>query len=198
MAKRSRRRPPVFLVIDTCVWLDLAKDYSQQPLLSALEEMVRMGHVSLVMPKLVVEEFKRNKERVVEDSGRSIGGTVRRAKEMLAKYGDEKERDAAIRRLNELDQKSVNYRDAALDGVKRIEELFESSTIVKTAPAIKLHAAERALKSKAPFHRQRNSMNDAVLIELYDDLQRGRGGHFAFRHAYPHRVACTFSSMLHN
>ena len=180
MSKKSRRRPPVFLVIDTCVWLELAKDYSQQPLLSALEELTRMGQVSLVTPKLVIEEFQRNKDRVVEDSGRSIGSTVRRAKEMLIKFGDEKEKDTAIRQLNEIDQKSVNYRDAALESVKRIEELFESSTIVKTAPATKLLAAERALKGKAPFHRQRNSMNDAVLIELYGDLQRGRGGHFVF------------------
>jgi hypothetical protein len=180
MAKRSRRRPPVFLVIDTCVWLDLAKDYSQQPLIAALEELVRIGQVSLVTPQLVIEEFKRNKERVVEESGRSIGSTVRRAKEMLAKFGDEKEKDAAIRALNEIDQKSVNYRDAALESVKRIEALFASSTIVKTAKEIKLRAAERALKNKAPFHRQRNSMNDAVLIELYGEFQRGKGGHFIF------------------
>jgi hypothetical protein len=180
MARRAQRRPPVFLVIDTCVWLDLAKDYSQQPLLAALEELVRIGQVSLVTPKLVIDEFNRNKERVVEDSGRSIGSTMRRAKEMLTKFGDEKERDAAIRALNEIDQRSVNYRDAALEGVKRIGALFESSTVVKTSQDIKLRAAERALKNRAPFHRQRNSMNDAVLIELYGYMQRGRGGHFVF------------------
>jgi hypothetical protein len=65
------------------VWLDLAKDYNQQSLLSALEELVRMGQVSLLTPMLVVEEFQRNKERIIEESGRSIGSTLRRAKEML-------------------------------------------------------------------------------------------------------------------
>src|ERR1700685_2730768 len=102
---RTRQRPPIFLVIDTCVWLELAKDYSQQPLLAALEELVRIGQVSLVTPKLVTEEFQRNKERVIEESGRSIGSTLRRAKEVLAKFGDEKARDAAIQQLNEIDQK---------------------------------------------------------------------------------------------
>lgn len=180
MAKRSRRRPPVFLVIDTCVWLDLAKDYSQQSLLSALEELVRMGQVQLVTPKLVTDEFKRNRDRVVEDASRSIGGTMRRAKELLAKFGDEKERDTAIRQLVEVDQKSVNYRDAAEEGAKRIEALFAESTVVKASKDVQLRASARALKGKAPFHRQRNSMADAVIIELYGELQRGRGGHFVF------------------
>jgi hypothetical protein len=99
---------------------------------------------------------------------------------MVAKFGGEKDKDEAIRQLNEIDQKSANYRDATLEGVERIEKLFEVSTVIKTRDEIKLRAAERALKSKAPFHRQRNSMNDAVLIELYGDLQKGRGGQFVF------------------
>jgi len=180
MGKRTRRRPPVVLMIDTSVWLDLAKDYSQRSLLSALEELVRMGQISLLIPKLVIEEFRRNKDRVVEESGRSIGSTLRRAKEMLAKLGDEKEKVEAIRQLNEIDQQSVNYRDAASEGVERIEKLFNTSTQVRTTSDIKLAAAERAIKNKAPFHRQRNSMNDAMLIEIFGDMQKGRGGHYVF------------------
>jgi predicted nucleic acid-binding protein len=164
--------PPVVLMIDTSVWLDLAKDYSQRSLLSALEELVRMGQISLLTPKLVIEEFRRNKDRVVEESGRSIGSTLRRAKEMLAKLGDEKEKAEAIRQLNEIDQQSVNYRDAASEAVARIEKLFNTSTQVRTTANIKLAAA-------APFHRQRNSMNDAMLIEIFGDMQKGRGGHEA-------------------
>lgn len=167
-------------MIDTCVWLDLAKDYSQRSLLSALEELVRMGQISLLTPMLVVAEFNRNKERIIEESGRSIGSTLRRAKEMLAKLGDEKEKAEAIRQINEIDQQSVNYRDAASEGVKRIEKLLDKSTQVRTTSDIKLAAAERAIKNKAPFHRQRNSMNDAMLIEIYGDMQRGRGGNYAF------------------
>ena len=103
-------------MIDTCVWLDLAKDYSQRSLLSALEELIRMGRVSLLTPQLVIEEFERNKERIVEESGRSIGSTLRRAKEMLAKLGDEKEKAEAIKQLNEIDQQSVNYRERSVRG----------------------------------------------------------------------------------
>jgi PIN domain len=180
VGKRERSRPRVVLMIDTCVWLELAKDYSQRSLLSALEELVRMGQVSLLTPVLVVEEFRKNRERIVEESGRSIGSTLRRAKEVLAKLGDERGKSEAIRQLNEIDQQSVNYRDAAAEAVQRIEKLFSHSTQVRTTPDIKLAAAERAISHKAPFHRQRNSMNDALLIEIFGDMQKGRGGHYVF------------------
>jgi hypothetical protein len=57
------------LLIDTCVWLDLVKDYQQQAILGALEELTRQGEVSLILPRTVVDEFARNKARVIEESG---------------------------------------------------------------------------------------------------------------------------------
>jgi hypothetical protein len=85
----AKQRRAVFLVIDTCVWLDLAKDYSQKPLLAALEELVRMGFVHLILPQIVRDEFVRNRERIIEESGRGIAGALRRAKELVAKFAED-------------------------------------------------------------------------------------------------------------
>ncbi len=38
------------MLIDTCVWLDLAKDQRQVPLLAVVEEMVKIGMVTLIVP----------------------------------------------------------------------------------------------------------------------------------------------------
>ena len=47
-AVRRREKNSLFkILIDTCVWLDLAKDYQQQPILTALEELIRMGDIEL-------------------------------------------------------------------------------------------------------------------------------------------------------
>jgi predicted nucleic acid-binding protein len=71
------------ILIDTCVWLDLAKDYQQQPILTALEELIRMGDIELTLPRTVLDEFARNKGRVVEESSRSLSGTMKRVKEAV-------------------------------------------------------------------------------------------------------------------
>lgn len=59
------------LLIDTCVWLDMAKDYRHQPTLAALEQMIEANEVALILPKQAVEEFTRNKDRIIKDSGKS-------------------------------------------------------------------------------------------------------------------------------
>jgi hypothetical protein len=53
-AVRRREKNSLFkILIDTCVWLDLAKDYQQQPILTALEELIRMGDIELILPRTV-------------------------------------------------------------------------------------------------------------------------------------------------
>ena len=50
--------------------LDLAKEYHQQAILTALEELVRQTEIALILPRTVVDEFARNKARVIEDSAK--------------------------------------------------------------------------------------------------------------------------------
>jgi hypothetical protein len=78
------------LLIDTCVWLDLAKDFQQQAILSALEELIRQNKVSLILPRIVINEFVRNKERLIEESSRSLSATFKRVKEAVGKFGPPK------------------------------------------------------------------------------------------------------------
>ena len=75
------------LLIDTCVWFDVAKDYQQQPILASLEELIRQGDIALILPRTVVDEFARNKARVIEDSSRSLSSTMKWAKEAGEKIG---------------------------------------------------------------------------------------------------------------
>jgi len=59
------------LLIDTCVWLDIAKDYRQRPTIGAIEELVKAGVISLIVPRQVIEEFNRNKDRLSRRAGRA-------------------------------------------------------------------------------------------------------------------------------
>ena len=75
------------ILVDTSVWLDVAKDYRQQTLLSAFEELTKRGTVVLLVPDIVREEFARNKARIIEDSRRSLSSTMKRVKEVVDRYG---------------------------------------------------------------------------------------------------------------
>jgi len=47
---------------------------------------------------------------------------------------------------------------------------------------VKVRAAQHAIEQRAPFHRQRNGIGDAILIEVYADVvaAKARGTRFAF------------------
>ena len=171
------------ILIDTCVWLDLAKHYRQLVLLETLEELVRTEKVSLILPQVVVDEFSRNKSRVIDESNRSLSGSLKRAKETIDKFGDSRGKRAALRQLNDVDQRLPTLGEAAADSISRIEAIFKNATPIETSDEIKLRAAQRAIDARAPFHRSRNGMNDAILIETYADFAGAKktpGIRFAF------------------
>ncbi|MBU7006043.1 PIN domain-containing protein [Phosphitispora fastidiosa] len=158
------------ILIDTCVWLDLAKDYHQQAILAALEELIQQGDIELVLPRTVVDEFARNKARVIEDSSRSLSSTLKRVKEVVEKFGDPGQKNIVLSQLNDVDHRLPTLGESAVDTVSRIEKLFASTPIIEISDAVKLRAAQRAIDKLAPFHRQRNGIDDAILIEVYTDV----------------------------
>jgi hypothetical protein len=172
------------MLIDTCVWLDLAKDQKQLPLLGVVEEMVRLGMLTLIVPRVILDEFKRNRERIAKESAKSLSAHFRLVKEAVGKIGGDKRRmRLVLSHLDDVDHKIPIVGGAAVATLDRIETLLKASPILEASEAVKLRAAQRAIEKKAPFHRDRNSMADAVIIEMYAECVRGQAGggvRFAF------------------
>jgi PIN domain len=171
------------ILIDTCVWIDLAKDYQQQAILSAIEELIRRQEVELILPRAVVEEFGRNKARIIEESRRSPSSTLKRVKEAVDKFGDPRQKNIVLSQLNDVDHRLPALGEAALETIDRIEKLFTRIPVSEISDSVKLRAAQRAIDKRAPFHRQRNGIDDAILIEAYADAletKKPAGMRFAF------------------
>jgi hypothetical protein len=171
------------MLVDTCVWLDLAKDPQQQVLLSVIEELIQMHELELIVPTIILDEFKNNKVRIIEESSRSLSSHFKRVKDAVDKFGDPKKKQDILFQLNDVDHKiPLVGASTASSAVSRIEKLLRSSPIEITND-VKLRAAQRAIDQKAPFHRKKNSINDALLIESYSDFVLNKnsvGIRFAF------------------
>ncbi|TXT36427.1 MAG: hypothetical protein FD138_988 [Planctomycetota bacterium] len=171
------------LLVDTCVWLDLAKDPDQKPLLGVLEELIQLNEARLIVPRIVLNEIARNKARIVEESQRSLSSVFKRVKEAVEKFGDPKKKNLALSQLNDVDHRIPLLGESVNETIGRIEVLLNSALIIETSDAIKLRAAQRAIDKVAPFHRQRNGIDDAILIEVYADQVGNcavRGERFSF------------------
>jgi len=160
------------ILIDTCVWINLAKDPEQQALLDTIQELIDMNELILVLPRIVVEEFEKNKEKIINESTKSLSGVLKRAKDLVYKFGDPEKKNNVLGQLNDLDFKIPTIGESVITSISRIQKLFNDSNIIETTDDIKLKAAQRAIEKKAPFHLNKNSINDTLLIEIYADFIR--------------------------
>jgi PIN domain len=171
------------LLSDTCVWFDMAKEPQQQLLLSVLEELIKLQEVKILLPRVVVHEFQRNRQRIIDDSRKSLSSVFKRVKEAVAKYGDTASKDDVMDQLNDIDQRLPTLGDAVGNSLSRIEAIFRTAEIIETSEAVKVRVFERGLQIKAPFNGKKNSTGDAILIEIYADCVQSPqsiGQRFAF------------------
>lgn len=171
------------ILIDTCVWLDLAKDQKSGPLLDVLETMVKNGDVELLVPRVVIDEFARNKARVAKEGAQSLSSALRRVREAVWTLDVPGRRAALAKRLTDLDMKLPSLGENAVVALGKVDALLKTAAIIETSDAVKARAADRALAGRAPFHRSKNSVGDAILIETYADAlatQAAKGVRFAF------------------
>jgi hypothetical protein len=172
------------ILIDTCVWLDLAKDLRQTPVLSVVEELIRLRLIDLIVPRIVIEEFQRNRERIAKESAKSLSGHFRLVKEAVSRLDDDKKKmQEVLSHLDDVNHKLPLIGGAAVGILDRIEKLLSASPIIETSDAVKSWVVQRALEKRAPFHHGKNAMADAILIETYADFvsdKAASGVRFAF------------------
>jgi hypothetical protein len=170
------------LLIDTCVWIDLAKDHHQHAILRALDRLVKEKKVLVLVPPLVRHEFQRNKGNIVERNRQSLSAALKRAKDVLDQHGEPASKAQALEGLNYVDQRLPRLGD--LTGISAfVEQLLRQAQTIPITDAAKLRAADRAIAKKAPFHRNKNSVADAMLIEAFAEAVRGKdskGHRFGF------------------
>lgn len=165
------------MLLDTSVWLDVAKDERQAPILAVIEEMVKQKLLALIVPRIVVDEFQRNRDRIAKDSAKGLSSHFKRVKEAIGRVGGDKRRvKAVLTHLDNVNHKLPILGGSAVASLDRIQALMKASAIVEASDAAKLLAAQRAIDKRAPFHRDRNSMADAVLIETYGQLVNAEAG----------------------
>src|SRR4051812_11939316 len=161
----------VKLLVDTCVWLDIAKTAKGEEVLNLLSEFIERGETILIIPEIIITEFDRNKDRVIADASRSLSSHFRKVKEMVAEHGTQESKDVILSQLNDIDKKIPTLGENAFNLILRIEEMIKNAEIIAITDAIKLRATQRAIDKKAPFHLSKNSIGDAIILECYNEYR---------------------------
>lgn len=173
------------VLIDTSVWLDFAEDPKQTPLLDLLLELIAEGRVNLIVPRIVITEFRKNRSRVAKSSAKSLSTHFNLVKDAVRRAdGNAKQKQAVLGYLSDVDHRIPIIGGAAEGTLARIDTALAAATCIEVSDRAKVLAADRALHRKAPCHHEnKNSMADAMLIETYFECVRtggAAGQRFAF------------------
>jgi hypothetical protein len=152
------------LLIDTSVWLDLAKRRDGQKWIVPLRLLQFQKKVELLVPSLVIEEFERNRPRAEAAVTASVLERFRLLRQDLREYGG----DERQQWLEEMTHQIPFVSAMTLQNFSEVSELLRRGRSLEPTKSDHERVIRRALEKKAPFHREKNSVADALLIELYN------------------------------
>lgn len=170
------------ILVDTSTWLDLSKRRDGQRWIVALRVLVHWGKVELFVPRLVIDEYERNRERVEASMTTSVTQRFKLLRQDLNDYGGP-DNEAALRTMEDLARHTPLVGAMTTRNFEEVLQLLNGGSVVEPSDSERRAVVERGLEKRAPFHRSRNSTADAMLIELYDSMTR-RGDHTFESHAF--------------
>ena len=90
--------------------------------------------------------------------------------------------------MDDVDHQITILGEAVNESIQRIEAIFSRAQLIETTDDVKLRAAQRAVERKAPFHKDKNSIGDAILVEIYRNILTVRQGDVDLRLRYPQQA----------
>jgi hypothetical protein len=152
-------RRVLHLLVDTSTWLDLGKRRGGQKWIVAIRQLVESEQLELLVPALVVDEYERNRARVEASMTASVAERFRLLRADLADYGSD---DDAAEALSSLAFQAPLIGAMATRNFAEIAELLQRGRKLESTAAESQAVVQRALTKRAPFHRAKNSVADAL------------------------------------
>jgi hypothetical protein len=122
-----------------------------------------------VVPDLVIAEYERNKEDVANKTTKRLSQEFKQIKAVVSEFASENQA-STLEVLDDINARLPLLTDANYVTINRVEKLIDSANKISISERSKIAAVQRALDNKAPFHINKNSVADAVIIEQFSEF----------------------------
>jgi hypothetical protein len=155
----------IYVTLDTDAWLKLVHDVNQESLddIGPFDELLfwlEQGHLTLILPQNLRNEWERHKERNIQAAKREIGRSFQTGKELLKSH-------PALATFYQPDR----YEDFVRKRVARIDKVFSTAELAPTTDAVILAAAKRSINQQAPNHKQDSFRDTINIVSLMDHIK---------------------------
>ena len=113
---------------------------------------------------------------------RSVSAKFREVRKAIAEHGRAEGKEKALAELDNITHQVPLVNELATQTFDAILDLLRSGKTVTPTSEMQERVVGRALAKRAPFHRERNSVADALLIEMYGEIVAAgpNGDHYCF------------------
>jgi Mg/Co/Ni transporter MgtE len=136
----------LYLLADTSLWLDLAKNVGGEQLIAACRVLVHQERLQVLVPKVVVDEFERNRDRVEADMTRSVTSTFRRVRAAVNEHGRGEEREETLKHLDDLTHRVPLINQMAIRQFSEILELLRTGRSVEPTHEVDHRVIQRGAR----------------------------------------------------
>src|ERR1039457_1268472 len=157
------------LLVDTSTWLDLAQRRDGQKWIVPIRLFIHWLRLQLQVPPLVVNEFERNRPRAEDAVTARVRERFRLLRGDLDAYASDERRGQWI---EEMTHHIPLVSAMTLQNFSEISDLLHAGHLLRPTKTDYEHVVQRGLEKKAPLHLNKNSVADAMLIELYASAVR--------------------------
>lgn len=155
------------LLVDTSVWLDLAQRRDGQKWIVPMRVLIHQGKLQLLVPALVLEEFDRNRPRAEDAVTTKVRERFRLLRNDLEAYADDERRGQW---LEEMTHHIPLISSMTLQNFSEISDLLRAGRRLSPTNVDRARVIQRGLDKSAPLHQKKNSVADALLIEMYGSV----------------------------
>ncbi|TGL35937.1 PIN domain-containing protein [Leptospira perdikensis] len=160
------------IYIDTCVWLTICSKFKYRQITNKLISLATDRKISILTNDIILDEFIRNEEHVKKSYIQSFKSSVDQVK-ILYDFVSEEEKvllQKLIAYAKSNEQKIIDKTNFSFQIVKNFLQ-SHLATKVTISPELRVKIIDLALEKRAPFHRNKNSIADALHILSYKDYK---------------------------
>src|SRR2546427_7424511 len=127
----------IHMLVDTCVWLDLARQVDGGKMVTILQELSDRGKIQLIVPQIVLDEFERNRGRVQEAMTRSVSAKFREVRKAIDEHGRGEGRQKALDELDDAMHQVPIMNELATQAFDAVLNLLHRGKVITPEPETK-------------------------------------------------------------
>lgn len=93
------------LMIDTCIWIEIAKNPSYKSLTITLKHLVETDQIKILTTDIIKDEFIRNKDKLLEIGRQNFSQNIKNLNTLIKEDSENKNIKALLKELDNINLK---------------------------------------------------------------------------------------------